>query len=426
MQFLASRLIVTAFAIIITSCGGSSLPGAGDFPVGDDPTSGFDTTEFFIGVANKTEINYHMRSSTAFGTACEIAGSAANTDLTCYVDVPEGDLYFSGIDLVYNVPAGMCRYLRRSTYWYYNDEPGYGPTNIDLSYTVNSAGNAIVANSCSVDGGAAVACNSNFDEVEFELGATEITPRCKYDWSFADGRPNCCLGDYTINKTVTNQGIPPAADTISTSTERLSWASGIDSIKSCIGGTGRTSWPTNGFTKSGYPVSLIQFADDGLSDVYEIPAPIKSVNNGSNLPVANFYTLTPAPLHSHGSFGTALTSTKPYYVEPLTDRNGTPMASGNDAYTFDCMDEAFEVQHRIRVYVRDWDTYADYLAYIASAGVTSVPDRPGSENVDCDGVIGPCNDNDDADDFVNGLTGGVYQTVTPANRYLNFPFHLYE
>jgi hypothetical protein len=414
------RLLVLAMAFVVLSCGGSGLSDENDFPSqgGDDITDTLDTSTFAISVANDEELlNYHVRTDTSFGTSCSVAQSASNQDLTCYVDVPEGDLYFYGLDFVYNVPAGMCKYLRKTTYWYYNEEVGYGPTSIVLDVELNADGTAITAATCNVDGAGAVPCNTNFDEVEFVVSGTDIKPVCKYDLTEAE-LGNCCLGSYNLDKTVTTNSAPP---TVVASNTTQYW-SGKTIDNTCFGGPGKTNWDF--YTRGGYPASIIEFVGDGAkSGLIEASAPIRTTNTGSNIPVSNFFTVG---THTHGSFGTGSTSTFPYYVEPLTDRNGTPIVSGNSPYTFECLDEAFEVQHRLRAYVREWDTYADYLAYIASNGVTSVPDRPGVENTNCDGVVGPCNDAIDPDNFLSALPGAVYQTVTPATRRLNFPYDLYD
>jgi|GEM_PF-2069857 len=403
--------------------GGSAVSGGDNFPseLPDSPTAGFDTTGFFVGVRNSTEIRSHVRTAGSFGTSCQIDGEAASTDLVCYVDVPEGDLYFSGVDLVYNVPAGMCRYLARETYWYYNEELGQGPGSITMNYTINGDATAIVAATCSVDGGATGPCNG-FAEVEFDINGTSIEPKCVYDRTDSKNK-NCCLGDYTLTsvKTAIDSGGGPS--TVTTTVSNLSWESGGQQVKSCIGGAGRVNWSS--YTKGyGYPTGVIEFAENGISETYKLESPNQKLNNGSNYSIANFYSANPK--HTHGSFATALTSDLPYFIEPITDRNGTGMVSGNDSYSFECLDEAFETKHRIRVYVRDWDTYADYLAYIASSGVTSVPDSSGLEGVGCtEGLFGPCNDNSDLDNFIEGI-GGTYFTVTPSQRSLNFPFHDYD
>jgi hypothetical protein len=415
----ALRLLVLVMSSVVLSCGGSGLSDEDDFPSGGgDITETLDTSTFAISVANDEELaNYHVRTQASFGTSCSVARTASNQDLTCYVDVPEGDLYFYGLDFVYNVPAGMCKYFRKTTYWYYNEEVGVGPSSLVLDIDLNAEATAITSATCNVNGGGVVPCNSVFPEVEFVVEGTNIKPVCKYDKTEAE-LSNCCLGSYNLDKTVTTNTVPPTV--VATNTTQF-W-SGKTLDRGCFGGAGKTNW--NFFTRDGYPTSSIEYVGDGTkAGLLEVSPPIQTTNTGSNIPISNFFT---EGTHTHGSFGTGLTSTLPYYVEPITDRSGTLLVSGNSPYTFECLDEAFEVKHRIRAYIREWDTYADYLAYIASSGVTSVPDRPGLENTNCDGVIGPCNDAIDADNFLSTLPGAVYQTVTPATRVLNFPFDLYD
>lgn len=420
MLRLITIVLLIASAFISAGCsGGSAVAGGDNFPsvLPDDPTAGFDTSGLFIGVRNTTEISSHVRTVGSFGTSCAIAGDAASTDLVCYVDVPEGDLYFQGVDLVYGAPAGMCRYLRRETYWYYNEEVGYGPSSLTINVNLDAASN-ITSSSCTADGVGPVACtNANFPDLNFEIGDGDIVASCVYDRKEQE-RENCCLGDYTLTKNVTTT--PPGTTETSVTSEK--WYESRDGLKSCIGGGARLNWPTNGFSRNGFPVPLIELAENGISGTYEVKASLQSPNDGTQYSSANFYTTTVK--HTHSSFGTVLTSNLPYFIDPITDRNGTLMTRGNDAYTFSCLDDAYEVLHRVRVYVREWDTYANYLAYIASNGVTSVPDVPGDEGVDCDGIVDQCNDAYDLDNFVE-LIGGTYFTVTPSQRVLNFPFHEY-
>ena len=421
MLRLITIVSLIASAFISAGCsGGSAVAGGDNFPSTspDNPTAGFDTSAFFVGVRNVSEISSHVRTAGSFGTTCSVAANAANTDLVCYVDVPEGDLYFAGIDLVYSAPAGMCRYLRRETYWYYNEEVGYGPSDLEIDIDVDADGN-ITGSTCTADGVGPVACNStNFPELTFEVADGDIAASCVYNRTEQE-RKNCCLGDYTLTKSVTTT--PPGTTETSVTSEK--WYDSRDGLKSCLGGGARLNWPNNGFARNGFPVPLVEFAENGISGIYEIEAPIQSPNDGTHYSAANYYTTTVK--HTHSSFGTATTSNLPYFIDPLTDRNGTSMRRGNDAYTFSCLDDADEVLHRIRLYVREWDTYANYLAYIASSGVTSVPDVPGDEGVDCDGIVDQCNDTYDLDNFVE-LLGGTYFTVVPSQRVLNFPFHEYD
>jgi hypothetical protein len=421
LRLLTIVFLIASVFVGVGCSGGSAVAGGDNFPSvsPDSPTAGFDTSAFFVGVRNVTEISSHVRTAGSFGTTCSIAGDAASTDLVCYVDVPEGDLYHSGIDLVYGSPAGMCRYLRRETYWYYNEEVGYGPSDLEINISLD-ADNNITASSCSADGVGPLACNStNFPDLRFEIGDGDIVPSCVYNRTDQE-RENCCLGDYLLTKSVTTT--PPG--TTETSEISGKWYESQDGLKSCLGGGARLNWDV--FDRDGFPRPLDTFAENGVSGVYEIVAPTESPSNARNSASANFYTTTVKHTHADMDPLTTTTSNLPYFIDPIDDRNGSLIEPGNDAYTFSCMDSAYETLHRIRVYIREWDTYADYLAYIASSGVTSVPDRTGNEGVGCtEGIFGPCNDALDLDNFVEGLPGGVYYS-TPANRAGNFPYDQYD
>ena len=55
----------------------------------------------------------------------------------------------------------MCRYLRRGVYWFYNDEVGVGPSNININIVnaVDGSGNITTSTyTCTVDGVADVGC----------------------------------------------------------------------------------------------------------------------------------------------------------------------------------------------------------------------------------------------------------------------------
>jgi hypothetical protein len=154
------------------------------------------------------------------------------------------------------------------------------------------------------------------------------------------------------------------------------------------------------------------------------------VTTARSLHTANYYDVAGVSTdHTHtGYVASATTSVKPYYLDPIDDRDGTAITEGNDAYTFICMDEGYEAIHRIKVYVREFDTRADYDQYISSSGVIYNPDLRGlSAPASCIGLFGPCNDYYDSDDFLSWiLNRASYDTVTVSDRDLNFPYLKYN
>jgi hypothetical protein len=183
------------------------------------------------------------------------------------------------------------------------------------------------------------------------------------------------------------------------------------------------SWPA--FTKRGLPESLLTFvAGTGLNSLFAFRPPIVVPNGGSVVSVANYYGDVS---HTHTGYVVARSSNYPYAVDPVDDRNGTNLETfdstmplvGNDAYEFRCLDEGKEVINRIRLYIRSWNTYTDFIAYGTSNGTTYNPDVTGDEGTACRGLVGPCNDLTKWDS--TSLTG----PYTSANRVNYFPNETY-
>jgi hypothetical protein len=402
--------------LFILSCNGvseDSTPSAVVDNTDSEVVGDVDTTAFWVKAYDTGEYLVHTRSTAAFGTECKILKAAGNTDLECIVDINEGDLFYHGLKLHYNVPPEMCAYLRRSPYWYWNYEVGVGPSTLEINIT-KDANSIVTASDCTVNGGAADPGCDDLDDITVDTASGE--PTCTYDQSDF-GRPNCCFGDYTINTNITADGV------LTSTTANGSWGG---SVLNCIGGAGKTSWDLPATADEAPGSEYTWTRDSGLNLDWTLKSPI-STTDGQHYSIANYYTTAGTP-HSHAGFVSATVSTLPYFTVPIDDRDGDSVPSGNGAYTFECLDEGHEIKHRIRVYVRDWDAYADYLAYISTSGVTAVPDRepPDVEPGNCDGLTGNCDDYFDLDDFLEQFHAGTYDTSDPATRSTLFPAEEYE
>ena len=406
----------TALPDLTPGSGGGSIPGTSNGTASAD--------DFFISVDSTNNSIAQVHTAASFATKCAASKTlTTNTDISCIIDSPEGDVYNKGVVMSFHAPQGMCNYLERSTYWYWNQPVGYGPTNIVINATVS--GSTTVSYNCAVDGGAIdPSCAS---QPELVLGMTNATAPalgCVYDTSnFVNGQ-NCCFGNRTVVLRITDQVTGLIAPPVTT---KSTWGG---KFSDCIGGAGLTSWSAK--LANGYPVPVVSSALNGFDEKYAIVAPIKK-QIASNISVANYYDPT---LHTHAGYyltGIPNTSTKPYYVEPVDDLSGTAVPSGNDAYTFSCLDAGYEIKHRIKVYIREWDTYPDYLNFISSAGATVVPDRGAASTVEpsgCAGIAGPCDDFHDADDFLlRDVNLGAYDTSVATGlpkRTLYFPKEIYS
>lgn len=407
LVFLSSAYLMSCTGGNVSSSFGSSSSGSLVDQIPAGMSDGImDPSVFYIGIDSSVNDIAHVHQAGDFSSACSINPQSTLNNITCMIEVPEAELYMHGLVMKYNVPAGMCRYLERSTYWYYNNEVGYGPSSIEINRTYTDT--VLTASSCRFDGVGGFGSCSGLEAV---VNATAVAPEitCVYDHSKQENGRNGCLGTYALTVTTTTiitTTAPPTNTTVS-SNSVVSWGG---SVKNLLGGAARyDGWPINSY---GYPMIRKTAAHLGLlNNLYTLPAPINSIGVSTTMELANYST--PA-LNSHDGFVLPTVSTYPYALDPIDDFSGDAIEPGHDNYTFECLDQADEVLNRVSVYVREWDTYQDYYDYITTKGVTEVPDRRvGNEGGNCTGISGPCNDYLDLDDLASLFVS--YSTTLPGD-----------
>lgn len=385
--------------------------------------AGYIATELFATVPETVDYLNLTTVDQVYSQRCKFTNGSVINDLTCTVQANELSLFYDGIKFQYNVPANQCNYIGTYPYWYYNYEIGTGPTDVIVNVNKDASG-TVTSTSCSVDGSALASCSTatppaSWNDVEFDI-AEEINVKCKYDTSDQDGGANCCLGKYRLRTNiVTPEGSSP------TDERGKLWGGNIES---CIGGAGKTDWDKK--TAAGYPVYNIEKMMPNVprTKIMRISAPINKITSRSNISLANYFT---TGIHTHTGYGSAsgvTTSQLPYFVDPISDRSGSPVVAGSPHYIFDCLDEAFETNYRIRMMVQEWDTVAALQTYITTgvSGPTTA-DEPGTAPADCPGLSGdPCNQAQDNDDFVREIPWTSYINTFPASRTLYFPKHTYQ
>lgn len=443
LKVVQAIVLLSFVGLFFTSCGGnqtalSSNTTSGTTTVNPTPTAsgepsieeaeenatipaGYDAGNIFVTVPDTFDDTNFSSIAGAYSQKCSFTSSSLVNDLTCVVEIGELSLFFNGIKFQYNVPVNQCKYIETEPYWFYNYEVGTGPTDVVVNVTKNASG-TVTSSSCSVDGSTPMSCTTltppvTWNDIEFDF-AEEVSVKCKYDTSDEDGGQNCCLGKYRLRTSTTTPD-----GTTSTDERGKSWGG---SVAACIGGAGRTSWEK--YDANGYPASLLEkmTPDKKRTKLYYVNNVSKSVNGAQhNFVVANYFT---TGLHTHTGYGaaSATASVNPYFISPVSDRSGTLVRSGNPDYLFDCLDEAFETNYRIRMKVQEWDTVAALQNYM-STGV-SFPvgaDEPGIAPGDCPGLAGDaCNQAADLDDFVlinDNIPWQSFDTTFPASRTNYFP-----
>ncbi|AZZ36829.1 hypothetical protein CIK05_08510 [Bdellovibrio sp. qaytius] len=442
LKFVQAMVFLTLVGAMFTSCGGSqttlsSTTASGTTTGGNTGSSsgastiedeeknatipaGYDASNLFVAVADTMDYTRFTSIYSNWGQKCTFTSASIVNDITCVVNVGELAIYHEGIKLQFNIPANKCDYFETKPYWFYNHETGYGPSSISATVTVISG--TVVSQKCQVNSGTIANCNgapptTEWNDINWVITESAASAECVYDNTISGGQ-NCCLGKYNSTIKMIVDGVPV------TTPSKKEWG-GV--LSSCIAGPGKTDWTNK--SADGVPLWDIQKMETGKSrtKIMKASAPIDTSGAAENISIANYFT---PGLHNHVGYGamSGTTSIYPYYMDPISDRSGSYMERANPFYTFDCMDEAFEVNQRIRVMIQEWDTEAALSSYIAN-GTSGTPvygtdtgtaDEPGKAPGACPGLSGEnCNTNRDADDFV-GLVG-PYSTASPVNRANYFP-----
>ena len=399
--------------------------------------SGYSASNLFVTVPDSIDYTKYTSINSSWANKCSFTGSSIVNDITCTVQAGELALFFDGIKFQYNVPANACSYIGTYPYWYYNHEIGTGPRVVSMTAFVSGT---ITSALCQVDGGAIANCATypkpaSWADLNWQLSGDVPDVSCVYDTSNQEGGANCCLGKYDFYSVSINQAdgsVSPKSDL------GKSWGG---SVESCIGGAGKTDWELK--TTSGYPAYTIEKMTPGVArtKIMKVSPPIQKIGYATNMSIANYYT---HGLHTHGGYAaaSATTSTYPYFVVPVSDRSGTSVIAGSPHYVFDCLDQAFEVNYRVRMMVQEWDTVAALSSYVTS-GVSGVPvytaggsgdtgtaDDNGTAPTACPGLAGEsCNQALDNDDFVlrnSNIPWTSFSNAFPTSRTYYFPKDAYQ
>lgn len=297
-------------------------------------------------------------------------------DIMCMTESTELDLMSLGMSLKYNVPAHTkCPYAITMMPFFFQYEPPRNDT-VHLEPAFVYVEDDKVAGSYTVTG--------YYDD---PLGATPtanpyLTAKkggyaCGFDYSESDG-PNCCEGEYSeITKVTALDGTGTPKDTFTT--RLLKWTG---DRSNCLEGpaiqnqpkaTKNSKWPAINVWRMSEQVdqgSLMQTKKRGMLSPIEVLSDFKSkaetATGSENFGKFKLDKLmgtyaTTRFLATHYSNATA-----PLAFSDILDYS--PFASYYAAYgdpryfTLLCADNAFEIHARIRLSIREWNTYEALLA----------------------------------------------------------------
>jgi hypothetical protein len=234
----------------------------------------------------------------------------------------------------------------------------------------------------------------------------------KYD--FRPDGPNCGIGAINVVKVAAITGSPTT-----TTRSEIKLGQKLSELAACLRGPAVDGgWTAK--AANGWPVSLVtHVSGTGINETMTVE-PFQKTNNGTghSVHIANMFDYGFALRgQSHAQTNTA--TYLPRMFHPYRDRGLNELdqllpaydqaaalsgfATTQYTYEFECLDPAWEVKARIRLFVADWNTKEDFDSYATSQ--TSNPDRTGSEtggaSPNCKYIPGigyACNDWEDADD----------------------------
>ena len=359
-------------SLMLTGCtfgyGGwsvQSLPSAGeDTAPPDEEFMYLDLDEDYYGSLGVEPPLYEINTTEEYGDSqrresvsnCEILydeEEPASPELICILDYMEEEFLLYDLSFYLNVPKGMCHSLKTTPAWHYDREMGIGPGVIVHSKVPEEPeeGEEQTDRYCLVESTDRCVEDSN-----------DIEKLCPYVHVRNRGKVNCCLGTYRIIGETTEESTPWGGD-----------------ARQCIGGPGRTSWDLYD-DNTGFPIHLAEYVlEDGLRRTFNIRNLIDvALGGGLSTPIANYMKVLDKPAEDIQSDSISL-------PEFLRSPEEGILPSGSPFYTFTCSDPAGDILQRIRLLIREWNTYEEFMDHYESGGSdeSADPDVEGIEGDDC-------------------------------------------
>lgn len=266
------------------------------------------------------------------------------TDTACILEAQELDLYDQGVTFNYNVPPGMCSYFLMQPYFFYQYQPGVGPSQITITTDNTATPPTVSITSVSAD---AYPNTSGPDSQAVTVSLSSSMPVCSTDYT-ASGGPNCCFGNYTLTN------ISESSSGNSVSVAQVNWGG---QPENCLVGPAMDSQTVYqgpiGDINNGYPRGTLTALDgSAVNSTYVVKSPL-SKNFFSNAYIANYW--------QSGTIGSY-----PFSSAPNAVQGPAGFPTGNPWYEFDCLDPAEDLVARIRVMVRSWSSNAQFQEMIAN------------------------------------------------------------
>lgn len=314
-------------------------------------------------------------------------------DIDCFFDIGEGDLYARDININANVGPGMCHTLEYVPFSYFKRRPNKTTDN-QITYdgsvsdyivqvVTNASPECLAAGTTSFSAGQGngnVYGGGNVDVATYSTDGIYINGR-----PFSGSLDDICTGKYSedincddggyslglINFIYTEEVRDDTGTLITpsdcTNTVEVVKHTCEGNPRSCLDGPIVEEFGRSDVEKGFY--AKLTEAYNGVNTTQSPTRPLERGGN-TNVLVTNYLTETSChdgntDYYADGIKAHALSATYEDTPNNIVD----PFMGANPFYTFNCLDQANDVQARINVHIRDWDTSFDLTnldkAYIA-------------------------------------------------------------
>lgn len=282
--------------------------------------------------------------------------------ITCEINVDELNLYFYGVSFTMLAPQNQCAYVSYTPY-YFSVAPNAFSTPTRVAYAIDGDGAIVAVNTTFTATGDLTGVGTDAD-IMYYLGGwishtdlygttatTEDDLRCPWDYSdvgeVEDGE-NCCRGSYALFKD---------DNTELTQGDSAEWGG---SQSACYRGAGIVD-TFEAVDDAGFP-GLVYYnvPDEGLAQEYSYTAPVNLELVEEVVHIANYHPATTVA------------------AMPVPLKDGVPY------YIAECYNENREVQYKINIQIREWNTEDELELFVAGdSEVGGLEDPPfGSDRND--------------------------------------------
>lgn len=337
------------------------------------------------------EAYLHKFGDTAADCEVPLADIDTPTRIQCMLSMMEYDLWFYGYETEMSIPAGVCRFVEDAPHRYLNARVGVGIKSIAMD-TLDGR-----IQSCTIDGiaGTVAAGGTSCSGPEGTVTAAGDVS-CVYNYSDTNQTGlNCCIGEVSVALSARATGSTDVTNSTAVIDHGGDPVNCLFSAHDYI-----DNWPKSTELKAsdaiwevGGGAFVRSTKVPGTQTLYSAK---KRFGSSSNVMNAGFHDWTAYATDPSTWITTHTTPIAMNLPADLGPDGNSNTGTGADTIgflrdgseTYDCLNNAGEIKHQIKVFVNEWNTIEDFQSYYEDGAAASAvdPTRTGTAGVNCSAI----------------------------------------